>query len=57
VTRGSRLPGSQERQIGVVVDQSDPAEKLQLEKLQLRISLGEARNLQVLLHSRRGSAS
>ncbi len=54
VTRGNRLATSQERQIGVVVNLSDPAEKLQLEKLQQRISFGESRNLQVLLHSRRG---
>lgn len=54
VTRGNRLSGSQERQIGVVVNLSDPAEKLQLEKLQQRISFGESRSLQILLHSRRG---
>ena len=54
VNRANRLSTSQERQIGVVVNMTDPAEKLQLEKLQQRISYGESRNLQVLLHSRRG---
>jgi hypothetical protein len=54
VMRGNRLATSQERQIGVVVNQTDPAEKLQLEKLQQRISFGESRSLQVVLHSRRG---
>jgi hypothetical protein len=53
VNRGNRLATSQERQIGIVVNLTDPAEKLQLEKLQQRISLGESRSLQVLLHSRR----
>jgi hypothetical protein len=56
VMRGGRLQASQERQIGIVVDMTDPAEKFQLEKLQQRISFGESRTLQVLLHSRRGSA-
>lgn len=54
VNRANRLASAQERQIGVVVNLTDPAEKLQLEKLQQRISLGESRNFQVLLHSRRG---
>jgi hypothetical protein len=53
-TRATRMSSAQERQIGVVVDLSNPAEKLQLEKLQQRISFGEGRSLQVLLHSRRG---
>lgn len=55
-SRSNRLATAQERQIGVVVNLSDPAEKLQLEKLQERISMGDSRSLQVLLHARRSSS-